>query len=392
MKSIRCLLKKGKEKPLQSQHPWVFSGAIDQIDEGFEAGDLIKVYSHDEQFLGIGYLNPASQITVRLLAFQDIPIDEAFFAGRIREALELRKRFLPVDTDACRLVHSEGDFLPGLIVDRYGEYLVVQFLTAGMEKWKETLVAILQKEWPCKGVFEKDDADTRALEGLKTHVGLLAGEEPPQLVEVRENGLTFWVDVRFGHKTGFYLDQRDSRQLIGGISRGKKVLNCFSYTGGFSVYAARCGATETVSVESSQPALDTAKLNFEKNGLLQPAHQMVKDDVFQYLRSCQDTFDLVVLDPPSFCKSKHQVDQAGRGYKDINLCALKRVRAGGVLYTCSCSSFIDPALFQKIIFGAAKDAGRRLRILAKTSHPFDHPINIYHPEGEYLKGLLCEVE
>jgi len=391
VKIIHCLLKKGKEKPLEGKHPWVFSGAIDRIDDNFKTGDLVKVHSSEEKFLGIGYLNPRSQIAIRMLTFKDVKIDEMFFTNRIRQALDLRQRFISPNTNAYRVVHAEGDFLPGLVVDRYGDYLVVQFLTAGIEHWKKTIVSILQKVLPVKGIFERDDLEMRSMEGLEKRVGHLAGEEPPDFVEIQENGHPFVVDIHQGQKTGFFLDQRENRKLIGSHSQGRRVLNCFAYTGAFSVYAALGGASETVSVDSSEAALNTAKLNFEKNGLQDSPCQFVREDVSHYLRNTRQDYDLVILDPPAFCKNKHQIQRAARGYKDINLNALKLLASGGLLFTCSCSSHISSDLFQKIIFGAAKDARKEVRIIAKTSHAYDHPINVYHPEGEYLKGLLCEV-
>ncbi len=391
IKMIRCLLKKEKERPLEGFHPWVFSGAIDQIDDDHEVGDLVKVFSWDEKFLGVGYLNPRSQIAIRMLTFQDVLINSAFFQKRIQEAVSLRERFVSSQTNACRLVHSEGDFLPGLIVDRYADYLVVQFLTAGIERWRNEIIEILQKTLQPKGIFEKDDSEWRAWEGLEKRVGRLVGENPPDYVEIKENNLNFIVDIHGGQKTGFFLDQRDNRKLIGELSAGKRVLNCFSYTGGFSVYATKAGATQTVSVDSSEQALNTAKDNFKINGIDPAGHEFVNADVFEYLRSSRQEFDVIILDPPAFCKNKQQIQHAARGYKDINLFALKRLSKGGLLFTCSCSSYITPDLFQKIIFGAAKDARLEVRMLAKTSHAFDHPISIYHPEGEYLKGLLCEV-
>lgn len=404
MKTIRCLLKKDKEKPLEGYHPWVFCGAIDQIDEDYEVGSLVRVFSSEEKFLGIGYLNPRSQIAIRMLTFEDEPIGPSFFKKRIQAAVALRDRFFPSPlpsppgrgegegcTNAYRLIHAEGDFLPGLMADRYGDYLVVQFLTAGIEKWKDVLTTIFQESLKPRGIFERDDSEWRAWEGLEKRVGCLAGEEPPDFVEIKENGLHFIVDIHRGQKTGFFLDQRENRKMIGRLSAGKRVLNCFSYTGGFSIYAAKGGALETVSVDSSEEALNTARHNFEKNGFAEAVHSLVREDVFHYLRSSRQEFDLIVLDPPAFCKNKQQVQQAARGYKDINLWALKRVATGGLLFTSSCSSYITPDLFQKIVFGAAKDARRNVRIVAKTSHAPDHPINVYHPEGEYLKGILCEV-
>ncbi len=392
MKTIRCILKKGKERPLEGHHPWIFSGAIDQIDDSFQAGDTVRIFSADQKFLGVGYLNPRSQIAVRMLTFEDVEINQDFFEKQIREAVRLRDTLMPPETNGYRLIHSEGDFLPGLVVARYGDYLVAQFLTAGIDQWKEIIVSVLQKVVPCRGIFEKDDSEWRDWEGLSKRVGKLAGEEPPDYVEIQENGKLFLVDIHGGQKTGFFLDQRDNRKLAGAMSRGRRVLNCFAYTAGFSIYAAKGGALEVVSVESSEPALNTARANFERNGIAEKSYSLVREDVFKYLRSSRQEFDFVILDPPAFCKNKNQIQPAARGYKDINLFALKRLVPGGLLFTGSCSSYITPDLFQKIVFGAAKDARRKVRIIAKTSHPLDHPINIFHPEGEYLKGLLCQVD
>jgi 23S rRNA (cytosine1962-C5)-methyltransferase len=373
------------------RHPWVYSGAIDQIDDGFTAGDVVKVFSADQKFLGLGYINPRSQIAVRMLAFEDVSINDGFFEKRISEALRLRQGLIPPDTDAYRLIHSEGDFLPGLIADRYGDYLVLEFLTAGMDRWKETVVRILAGELPVRGIFEKDDSEWREAEGLEKRVGKLWGEDPPDFVEIRENGLAFIADIHGGQKTGFFIDQRDNRKLVGGFAKDRRVLNAFCYTGAFTVYAARGGAAQSVSADISEVAINTARIHFRKNGLDESAHTLVCEDVFEYLRSSRQEFDMIVLDPPAFCKNQHQLQSASRGYKDINLYALKRLAPGGLLFTASCSSHVAPELFQKIVFGAAKDARRNLRILQKTAHPPDHPVNIYHPEGEYLKGLLCEV-
>ena len=391
MKTVRCILRRGKERPVRNRHPWIFSGAIDRIDEGFEACDLVRVLSDKEEFLGIGYLNPKSQIVVRMLAFEDVLINEAFFDAKITQAIEIRKRFLSTGTNAYRLIHSEGDFLPGLIVDVYGNFLVAEFNTAGIDAWKPVIVKCLQKYFPSHSIFERSDSDLRKWEGLKPFVGVLVGMEPPETVEIQENRLLFGVDIKGGQKTGFFLDQRESREVVQGLSAGKRVLNCFAYTGGFSVYAAKGGAKEVVSVESSESAVNLGRKNFEKNHLVPEQSVWAQQDVFDYLRATKKEFDIIILDPPAFCKSKNQIQDAARGYKDINLQALKQLPKGGLLFTFSCSSYITPDLFQKIIFGAAADAQRDVRILRKTSHAFDHPINIYHPEGEYLKGLLCEV-
>lgn len=391
MKTVRCILQKGKERPVRNRHPWIFSGAIDRIDEGFEAGDLVRVLSDKEEFLGIGYLNPESQIVVRMLAFEDAVIDESFFDAKIARAIEMRQQFMPPATNAYRLIHSEGDFLSGLTVDVYGDFLVAEFNTAGIDAWKPAIVRCLQKYFPSHSIFERSDSDLRKWEGLKRSVGVLSGQEPPDAIEILENGLRFGVDIQGGQKTGFFLDQRENREAVRGLAAGKRVLNCFAYTGGFSVYAAKGGAREVVSVESSESAVAMGRKNFERNSLGAEHGVWAQQDVFDYLRSTKKEFDLIILDPPAFCKSKNQIQPAARGYKDINLQALKQLPKGGLLFTFSCSSYITPDLFQKIIFGAASDAKRDVRILKKTSHAFDHPINIYHPEGEYLKGLLCEV-
>lgn len=391
MKIIRCILKRDREKPALARHPWVFSGAIDEIDDSFGPDDLVKVYSHENQFLGIGYLNPRSQIAIRFLTFEDTKIDAAFFEKRIREALHVRNKFLPENTTACRLIHAEGDFLPGLVVDRYGEYVVVQFSTAGIEVWKDAIVEAIKKHVPCRGIFEKNDTDERELEGLETRLGVLWGQQPPDLVDVLENGIPFKVDLQQGQKTGFFLDQRESRQLVKKFAYGNRVLNCFSYTGAFSVYAAKGGATQVISVDVSEVAMNMAKTQFQINSLPVEESNFVTADVFDYLRQIRQEFDVVILDPPAFCKNKHQIQQASRGYKDINLFGMKRVTPSGLLFTYSCSSHIDPDLFQKVIFAAAKDARKNVRILQKISHSFDHPINVFHPEGEYLKGLICQI-
>lgn len=393
MKTIKAYLKPGKEKPFHGRHPWVFSGAIDSIEDNYETGDLVRVQSEKNQYLGTGYLNARSQIAIRMLTFEDEPIDQKFFEKRIERALQIRRDHLPEKTNACRLVNAEGDFLPGLIVDRYADYLVVQFQTAGIEVWKEALLDLLEKKCKPAGIYEKGDIEVRELEGLPKRAGKLRGEEPPDYVEILENGISFVVDIHEGQKTGFFLDQRDNRKLVSQYMPKKaRVLNLFSYTGGFSVYAAKAGAAAVVTLDSSEKVLNTAQVNFEKNGLSGDQYLFEKADAFDYLRQKTGEFDLIVVDPPGFAKSAGHVMQATRAYKDVNLWALKRLAPGGILYTSSCSTFVDPLLFQKVIFAAAKDARRGLQILQKTSHPFDHPISIFHPEGEYLKGLLCVAE
>ena len=419
MKISRVILKPEKEKPLKAFHPWVFSGAIDEVDDDFKSADLVRVYSSSQEFLGIGYLNPNSQIAVRILSFRDQEIDTDFFIDRMTQAKKLREAFISADTNAYRLVHAEGDFLPGLVLDRYADFVVAQFTTAGMEKLKPAVLDAINQVFPSKGIYEHDDESMRKKEGLETGLTVLRGEEPPDYVEILEYGHKFIVDIKKGQKTGFFLDQRENRKLVAGHVRGKRVLNCFAYTGGFSVYAAKAGAASVTSVEIQDRAINTMKTNFElndlpiihrkgdrhmsqddqlpvpfsigTNGTGEGIYRFIKEDVFDFLRTDMNVYDFIILDPPAFCKNQNQIQQAARGYKDINLQAMKRLAPDGLLFTFSCSSYIDPDLFQKIIFGAAKDVQRNVQIIQKISHAFDHPINIYHPEGEYLKGLLLRV-
>ncbi len=387
----RCILKKGKEKPVLGFHPWIFSGAIDSVDEALQTGDLTCVESSSGDFLGTGYFNPKSQITVRMLSFEKAVIDNVFFEKKIGAAITLRKsRILDHQTNACRLINSEGDFLPGLVADLYHDVLVVQFLTAGMEKQKEILLPILENLFPLRAVYEKGDIKEREIEGLKKENQVIAGTLPNTETEIVENGLRFKINWNTAQKTGFFLDQRENRSLIRHISKNKKVLDCFCYSGGFSVSAAAGGAKEIMSVDISEYAAESAEENMRLNFPKIP-HFVEKRDVFEFLRDDAFEPDLIILDPPAFCKNKSQIQQAARGYKDINLAAIKKIAAGGFLYTASCSSFIDPDLFQKIIFGAAKDAKREVKILTKTGNALDHPVSIYHPEGEYLKGLLLQI-
>ncbi|MBU3759043.1 MAG: class I SAM-dependent rRNA methyltransferase [Candidatus Omnitrophica bacterium] len=390
---IRCILKPGKEKPVLGRHPWIFSGAIDQIDEGYSAGSLVRILSSRGDFLGIGSLNPESQIAVRVLSFQEEPIDGDFFKRRIQEAYDLRVSLgvLSAQTNACRIVHAEGDFLPGVVADLYGPCLVVQFLTAGAERWKREIAAALESVIRPAQIYESGESEFRVKEGLRKVSGVLHGpSDPPEEIEILENGLRFYVSPVTGQKTGFFLDQRDNRTLVRKTSGGRKVLNAFSYTGAFSVYAAAGGAVRVTSVDTSASALLGAERHMKANAPGTP-HEAVKRDVFDFLRQDGQTYGLVILDPPAFCKHKSQLDAACRGYKDINLAALKRIQPGGFLFTASCSSYLSGDLFQKVVFSAAKDASKSVRLIARTGHAPDHPVSLGHPEGEYLKGLFCQV-
>lgn len=389
MSTPRCILKKGKEKPVLGFHPWIFSGAIDSVEENINAGDIVQVESAAGDFLGLGYFNPGSQITIRMLAFEKTKIDSDFFRKKIEAATTLRRRhILSGDTNACRLINSEGDGLPGLTADLYNNVLVLQISTAGINKQKKIIVNVLAEILKPQVIYEKGTKD-REIEGLKNENAVLSGTLPER-TEILENRLRFSIDWSRSQKTGFFLDQRDNRALIRKIAEGKKTLDCFCYNGGFSVAAAAGGASEIRSVDISEFAVKAARGNMKLN-FPQSRHTAEKKDVFEYLRETDFNPDLIILDPPAFCKNKNQIQQASRGYKDINLEAFKKIAPNGLIYTASCSSFISPDLFQKIVFGAAKDSKKEVKILAKTGHAADHPVSIYHPEGEYLKGLLLRV-
>ncbi len=387
----RLILKKGKEKPLLRGHPWVYSGAVARIEGETSSGDLGEVYTEEGHFLGIGHLNPVSQIIFRLLTQKKESVDLPFFRERIRRAAQLREGFLKKRTNAYRVVNSEGDFLPGLIVDRYGEVLVVQFLTAGMERLKEPLVDLLAEELNPRSIWERSDVPTRKEEGLSEVTGLLYGEEISERVEIEENGCYFQVDVKRGQKTGFYLDQRENRCCLRDLSQGSRLLDCFSYTGAFSIYAGLGGAKELTLIDTSEEALKRAEEHFHRNSLGQLPRELIRGDVFEVLRGLQPGYDIIVLDPPPFARKKGHLARASRGYKDLNLQAIHLLRKGGVLFTFSCSHHVEWDLFQKIVFAAAVDGGREVQLLGRVGHPMDHPVNIRHREGEYLKGFLCRV-
>lgn len=386
----RVFLKAGREAPLEGFHPWVFSGAVQKVDP-CQPGDLVRVYGADKRFYGVGFVSPASQILVRMIAFEDTAVDALFIERRIAEAFELRRRLVPEGTDAYRVVNAEGDFLPGLTIDRYADTVVLQVHSAGMDKRKDWIVAAVQKILNPKSIYERSDAETRQREGLAPSEATLAGSEPAERVAILENGFKFGVDVRGGQKTGFFLDQRDNRERVGRAAKERRVLNAFCYTGGFSVYATKGGAKEVVSVDISREALEQGCDNYAANGLEVREGEWVRADVFDYLRKAEGRYDLIVLDPPAFCKRREDVPDACRGYKDINLQAFKKCLPGALVFTYSCSSHMTTELFRKVIFGAAKDSGRPVRVIGETSHPADHPVSLYHPEGNYLKGLILEV-
>jgi len=383
----RILLKKGRDAALRRGHPWVFSGALASVEGKLEPGDIVLAVDAAGRNLGLGFFN-TGDIAFRLLT--DNPaarIDAGFWRRRIERALALRRQVVPPETDAFRLVNAEGDGMPGLVVDLYGGYLVFSIGTAGMEKWRETLVGLMVEAVGPVGIYERSEGRSRQLEGLAERVCPVVGEIP-ETAEITENGLRFVVDLITGQKTGFFLDQRLNREIVGALSREAAVLNCFSYTGAFSVYAVRGGAKRVVSVEASAATNEIACRNLVRNGLSPENHPVLTANVFDYIRETKEVFDLIILDPPAFAKSRKDVARSARGYKEINLQAARRLREGGLLATFSCSNPIDPELFEKIVLGAVRDAGKTAQVLRLLGAGPDHPVNLAHPEGRYLKGLL----
>ena len=386
----KVILKFGKDKAIKNHHHWIFSGAVERLPE-FDDGDILNVYSAQNEFLGRGYFNKKSGIIGRMLTFDDTPIDLAL-ENKIESAIKLRKELFDEKvTNAYRLINGEGDFFPGLIIDKYDDILVVQCGTLGIEKLKPQILEILKTKLKPKCIYEKSNLPARKEEGLDSFEGLLAGKMTDN-VTILENGYKFIVELKESQKTGFYLDQRSNRKLIGDLSAGKKVLNCFGYTGAFSVYAAKGGAKNVDTVDASEKAIVLAEKNFKLNKIDTEKNNFIIGDVFEYLRNEKLDYNLVILDPPAFAKRKSDIDQACRGYKDINRLVLKKIPAQSFVLTCSCSYFVDEILFQKVIFQAAAEAGRNVRIIQKHHLSPDHPINIYQPESEYLKSLLLYVE
>ncbi len=389
----RIQVRKDRQRSLEQGHPWVFYGSLQKPPGNLPAGLIVDLVDEKDRFLARGQYNDQSQIVVRVLTYREETVDEAFIAHRIAAAVARRQSLLTDQTDSCRLIFAEADQLPGLIVDQYGGYLVVQILTAGMEVWRETILAALSELQPA-GIFERSDSeDRRRHEGLGIQTGLLAGELPPDGLTIREHGHRFVVDLREGHKTGYYLDQRDNRLAVAKYCVGQRVLNAFSYTGGFGLYAAAAGAAAVTHVDSSGPALELCARNLTLNGL-SDGQEMVNANVFDALRESRQagrTFDVIVLDPPKFAATRKRLEQASRGYKDLNLNALKLLEPGGILATFSCSGAVDAELFQKIVAGAAGDAGRQVQVLEGLGQPVDHPVLLGFPEGRYLKGLICRV-
>lgn len=393
----QLILKPGKERSLFRRHPWIFAGSVERLDGRARPGDTITVVTADGKPLARAAWSPESQIRARVWSFDvDAAIDHAFFKRAVAASVA-RRAAIPTlrGQQGVRLIHGESDGLPGVIADRYGEVVVLQLTSAGADKWREAIVAGLVQATGCAAVYERSDSEVRGLEGLQPRTGAVHGELPAGGLSIVENGVRMEVDVEGGHKTGFYLDQRDNRLLTGQLAAGRAVLNCFCYTGGFSLQALAGGAQSVLSIDSSGPALESARRNLALNPQLDASRaEWHEADVFKALRALKDEgrrFDLIVLDPPKFAPSAAHAERAARAYKDINLFGFRLLNPGGILMTYSCSGGIGQELFQKIVAGAATDAGVDARIIYRLSAAPDHPIGLAVPEGEYLKGLACQV-
>lgn len=391
--AAQLFIKPGKEKALLRKHPWIFTGAVSRIKGKPGLGDTVEVYSAKGDFLARAAYSPHSQICARVWSFDlNEPIDHAFFVRRIEAAKMLREAVLSAETTGYRLVAGESDGLPGITIDIYANWIVCQLLSAGAELQRGKIVDALRKIFPAHSIYERSDVDVRKKEGLEPVTGLLHGEAEPTPVTIEENGLKLKVDIVTGHKTGYYLDQRDARKTIQKYAKGKRVLNCFSYTGGFGLYAAAAGASEVVNMDMSQTALNLAAENLRLNNITTPVKH-VQGDVFKLLREYQgeEKFDVIVLDPPKFVDSKASLTRACRGYKDINRLAAKLLNKGGVLLTFSCSGLLSSELFQKVVADGVLDAGRSMHIIERTFQSPDHPVSLPYPEGLYLKGIVARL-
>jgi len=389
-------LKKGKEKAVKQLHPWVFSGAIESIKGKPVNGEIITVTDANGTFLAKGFYNNQSRVAVRLLEWDnEVELNEAWWRNRVANAVKARKSLLNTkDTNVCRIVFSEADYLPGLIVDKYADYLSVQIHSAGIEHVKSVLLDELQKQLNPKGIFDRSDTSARAHEGLESSHGILSGDAPPEYVEVRENGIKYLINISEGQKSGFFCDQRNNREIVAEHSAGKRVLDCFSYSGGFSLNALNSGASAVISIDSSVLAIETLNKNIELNGFDKSKQQSIQSDVNKQLRNLRENdekFDIVILDPPKYAPTRSSLDKASRAYKDLNRVGMSLLNSGGLLATFSCSGAVDINHFKQILAWAALDAGKEIQFIYQFCQPEDHPIRASFPEGEYLKGLLCRI-
>ncbi|MBP2170663.1 23S rRNA (cytosine1962-C5)-methyltransferase [Erwinia toletana] len=394
--TVRLILAKGREKSLLRRHPWVFSGAVARLEGKASSGETIDVCDSQGKWLARAAYSPQSQIRARVWSWeQDESVDIDFFVRRLQAAQLLRDWLARRDDlDSYRLIAGESDGMPGVTIDRFGNFLVLQLLSAGAEYQRAPLIAALTQCYPDCAIYDRSDVSVRKKEGLELTQGVVCGELPPPLLPITEHGMKLLVDIQGGHKTGYYLDQRDSRLATRRYAKDRRVLNCFSYTGGFAVSALMGGCSEVISVDTSQAALDIARQNVELNGLDLSKAQFLRDDVFKLLRTYRDSgekFDLIVMDPPKFVENKNQLAGACRGYKDINMLAMQLLNPGGMLLTFSCSGLMATDLFQKIIADAALDARRDVQFIEQFRQAADHPVIASYPEGMYLKGFACRV-
>jgi len=393
---IDVILKKGKEKAALQRHPWIFSGAIDKVKGAPENGEIVKVFAADKSFLAYGYYNSQSRVAVRLLEWEEeTTVDKEWYQQKLRNAIASRAHVLNnEDTNTCRLVFSEADYLPGLIVDKYADFLSLQILSAGIENVKADIIDILRAELNPSGIFDKSDANARTHENLEVSQGLLWGETPPEFIEVKENGMRYHINIADGQKSGFYCDQRDNREILAAYTKDKEVLDCFCYSGGFTLNSLKHGAKHVTSVDSSALAIETLKHNLGLNGFTEDQQTSIQSDVNKQLRAFKEegrTFDVIILDPPKYAPSRSALDRAARAYKDLNRLGMLLLNPGGILATYSCSGAVDLETFKQITAWAALDAGKEVQIIKQFHQPEDHPVRISFPEGEYLKGLLVRV-
>ena len=385
----KAILKPTREVRVRSGHPWVFASDIEKVVGDFEPGDVVNVESSKGTFWGKAFYNPNSQIALRMLTYKDEPVNKDFFRRRVETAWEYRKTFC--DPDSCRLIFSESDFMPGLIVDKFNDVLVIQSMSLGIEKWKKDIVDILNEVVSPRGIYERSDVPVRRLEGMEQTTGLLSGEVPER-VEMKENGIKFMVDVRNGQKTGFFLDQKENRLEVMKMAKGARVLDCFCHNGSFALHAAKGGAKDVLGVDISEEAVEVARENARLNDL--PNARFEVHNCFDHLRELTDAkekFDIVILDPPAFTKTRSQVESALRGYKEINLRGLKLVRNGGYLVSCSCSQHVSPEQFLDMINLAARDSKKRVRLVEWRSQGHDHPVLPASSETRYLKCAIMQI-
>jgi 23S rRNA (cytosine1962-C5)-methyltransferase len=393
---IDVVLKKGKEKAVLHKHPWVFSGAIEKVKGKPANGEIVRLVDAKDAFMAYGFYNDQSRVALRLLEWdEDVAVDEQWFRRKVQDAVASREGVL-VDnvTNTCRLIFSESDYLPGLIVDKYAGHLAVQVLTSGIENMMPVIIDELQHLLKPESIFDKSDASSRNHEGLETQNIVLAGNHPPDRVEVRENGIIYNINISEGQKSGFYCDQRDNRKIVAHYAKGKKMLDCFCYTGGFTLNSLQNGAASVTAVDSSQLAIDTLKENISLNNFDMAKVTAIPSDVNKQLRKFREEgefFDIVVLDPPKYAPSRSALDKASRAYKDLNRLGMLLLNSGGLLATYSCSGAMDMETFKQVLAWAALDAGKKVQFIHQFCQPEDHPVRASFPEGEYLKGLLCRV-